>query len=97
MNHAESFGEWHDEIIEPTGECIWIPPPRNLATGKRTSIGPYRPIATRYLNWRWWLAELPMRWLARHMAKVDSVKERQGEEYIGHHADGLIDPADYGN
>lgn len=85
MNHAESFNE--DPIPGQTGDRLWIPPPRSMSTGKRSSIGPYKPIATRYLNWRWWLAELPMRWLAKHVAKAENAKEMQGEEYIGHHMD----------
>jgi hypothetical protein len=64
---------------------IWIPPPRSMRTGHRVAIGPYKPIATKYMNWRWWLAEYPMRILARYMARIEDDRELRGEEYIGEH------------
>jgi hypothetical protein len=33
------------------------------------------------LPWRWWLAELPMRWLAKSMGKA-SLWEMNGQENI---------------
>lgn len=73
-----------DDIIKgQVGDALWIPPPRSMKTGHRVAIGPYRPISTRHLNWRWKLAEYPMRWLTKWVAKHDSTEDIQGEEYIG--------------
>lgn len=82
----------NNQIDEP----MWVPPPRNVKTGHRVSIGPYKPVSTRFLNWRWWLAEYPMRMLARYAAKAESVKEMQGEEYVGtlhNHSELTLDPS----
>jgi hypothetical protein len=74
--HVESFNDdWQ-------ADAMWCPPLRSIKTGHRVSIGNYTPIETRRLNWRWWLAEIPMRILARHMAKVTSIRDRSGEAYI---------------
>jgi hypothetical protein len=81
--HVESFKEWIDEDIEQVGDALWMPPMRNTKTGHRVSVGPYKPIGTRHLNWRWWLAEIPMRMLARHMNNAAPGKDTLGEEYIG--------------
>jgi hypothetical protein len=60
---------------------IWIPPARSKKTGHRISIDPgWRPIATHSLNWRWWLAEYPMRWLARSMSKDTNIAHLSGEQ-----------------
>lgn len=64
-------------------DTVWIPAPRSTRTGHRVSIGPYSPLPTRQLSWRWKLAEYPMRWLARSMAKAETIAEMQGEEYTG--------------
>jgi hypothetical protein len=62
----------------------WTPPPRDTVTGHRISLTPgYRPIETRRLPWQWKLAEYPMRWLARLMAKTNNPRLITGEERIG--------------
>jgi hypothetical protein len=73
--HVESFQEWIDENIEPANNIhvMWRPPPRCLTCGgHRVSIVKgKRPIATHKL-WFWvWLAEYPMRWLARSLREMD--------------------------
>jgi hypothetical protein len=61
---------------------IWHPPSRD-ASGHRISTDPaFRPIATRYLPWRWKLAEYPMRWLARSIMKSNDFRTITGEERI---------------
>ena len=61
-------------------EAIWQPPARNIRTGHRVSIDPgMEPVGTRHLPLRWKLAEYPMRWLARSMAKAPTMREITGE------------------
>jgi len=62
---------------------IWYPPGRSTVTGHRISIGNYKPIRTSKLGWRWWLAEIPMRILARSMVSNSLTPEQvTGEEYL---------------
>lgn len=86
--HQESFPEEFRKEAEGYVVTLWMPPPRG-ANGHRVAISDsFKPVAIRYLNWRWWLAEIPMRILARHAIKQERDRDRQGEEYIGsHHAD----------
>ena len=81
---------WGD-IMKIDDDTMWIPPARSMVTGHRVSIGPYKPVATYDLNWRWWLAEIPMRMLAKHVAKAESTRGKQGEEYTGNYSDELAD------
>jgi hypothetical protein len=65
-------------------DAIWYPPPRLISTGHRVSEGlGWRPIETRKLPWRWWLAELPMRWLARSMLRDTTIANRTGLAQTG--------------
>jgi hypothetical protein len=57
------------EAIIRNNALIWSPPLRSIRTGHRIALAGYQPVETRKLGWRWWLAEIPMRILARSMAK----------------------------
>jgi hypothetical protein len=68
------------DIIADTLDHLWMPPTRDR-TGHRVSVGNWKPIATRHLNWRWWLAEYPMRILARWAIRQESDARVRGERY----------------
>jgi hypothetical protein len=64
------------------GGCHWTPPDRCINTGHRVTYQEgYDVVATHKLNWRWWLAEYPMRWLARRMRTAD-IRNKRGTEVI---------------
>jgi hypothetical protein len=72
---------------DPEPECdhinhpIWTPMPRCTGCGHRTSLVPgWRPIETRRLGFFYWLAELPMRLLARSMKRHSDNRRWAGEE-----------------
>jgi len=72
--------EIQQDVMSDILDNLWMPPTRD-ATGKRVSVGNWKPVATRHLNWRWWLAEYPMRILARWAIRQDSDKRVRGEQY----------------
>jgi hypothetical protein len=48
----------------------YLPPARCIVCGHRVAVMPgCRPIATRKLNWRFWLVEHAMRYIARSVGK----------------------------
>ena len=62
-------------------ERIWQPPARSVETGHRISTtAGWQPVETRHLSWLWWLAEWPMRWLARSMRYSSTWEETYGEK-----------------
>lgn len=70
---------------EPQGkeQTVWTPPPRSVITGHRVpSAAHIRPVPTWRLNWRWWLAEWPMRSLAKSMRRAVTTEQLCGQEIV---------------
>lgn len=67
-------------------ELTWQPLRRSTVTGHRVSLRPgYRPVETRRLGFWAWLAEIPLRQMAKSMATEPDNKrwfqeERDDEE-----------------
>ena len=80
FQHIESFKEWQGEDIVPVNKSSWTPPSRNQEGHRIASSLGYVPIETHKLPWRWKLAEIPMRLLARWAMKQDDIKLITGEE-----------------
>lgn len=69
------------EECDHISHVIWQPMPRCTGCGHRTSlVTGWRPVGTRYLGFLYWLAELPMRALARSMEHETSNRVFAGEE-----------------
>jgi hypothetical protein len=82
-DHEESFQDWIDDgIVEAVTPDMWQAPWRNIAGHRITVSDAYKPIPTLKLNWRWWLAEIPNRILARWAIKQTNLRDQAGEVYV---------------
>jgi len=62
------------------GMLVWFPPPRCANCGHRAGRRGMRPVETRRLPWRLWLAELVMRAAARYVGRHPTDRNWYQEE-----------------